>query len=129
MGPSVCRVYLLGVLLVSVTGLLGACAPSDSVGGVPSQVALSPAAPRPCVRKEGFALSLAIDRGGASSPELAAARFAGNADPPGYGTRSTQWTRESHAADAVVLRGADVWLHLIELRDGTWAVDSGGRCR
>jgi hypothetical protein len=73
-------------------------------------------------------MSLAVDRGGARSPELAAARFVRTGSPPGYGTLSTVWSRESETANGVTLRVAHVWLDVVRLHDGTWAVDSGGRC-
>lgn len=82
-----------------------------------------------CAHTErGFALSLAVNRGGASTPESAALRFVGEGSPPGYGSPSTDWIRETQSARAVLLRADDVWLHVVRLRDATWAVDSGGHC-
>lgn len=53
---------------------------------------------------------------------------------PGYRAAADKWITQSapgrsgQTVPGVTLRAGDVFLHVVELRDGTWAVDSGGHC-
>lgn len=83
----------------------------------------------------GFALSLAIDRGGQLTPRAAAVHFGEHGGVPGYRAASDAWVEVPSPTDSagqtvagVSLRAGDVFLHVIRLDDDTWAVDSGGHC-
>jgi hypothetical protein len=124
------RSALLPVLLLAAL-VSTSCAHSDSGGG--------PAAPHPaaCVRTgAGFALSIAMNGGGELTPLAAAVGFGEHGGVPGYRAAAAKWITapnptDSNGQDAggVTLRAGGVYLHAVQLQDGTWAVDSGGHCR
>jgi hypothetical protein len=76
-----------------------------------------------------------MDGGGQLTPQAAAIHFGEHGGVPGYRAAPSTWVEMpdpagSHgpALDGVTLRAADLFLHVVRLRDGTWAVDAGGRC-
>jgi hypothetical protein len=83
----------------------------------------------------GFALSLSVDGGGQPTPRAAAVHFGEHGGVPGYRAASNTWVEvpsptdsQGQTVDGVTLRADDLFLHVIQLNDDTWAVDSGGHC-
>ena len=81
----------------------------------------------------GFALSLAKDKGGQSTPLAAVVHFGEHGGVPGYQAPAAEWVSapshtdsEGQDVDGVTLRTDHVFLHVIPLTDDSWAVDSGG---
>ncbi|HEY5202421.1 MAG TPA: hypothetical protein VIJ31_16095 [Acidothermaceae bacterium] len=71
----------------------------------------------------GFALSLASDRGGQSSPIEAAVWFAQHGSV--HGVPKTGWKEVSAGNAEATVQSRGVQLHVIEGPDHTWQVDSG----
>ena len=81
----------------------------------------------------GFALSLASSAKGSSDPLAAARAFVRAAGPEGaggFGSPASRWRVVPATNDlgGVTLTDGGVFLHTVELTNGRWAVDSGGRC-
>lgn len=72
----------------------------------------------------GFALSIAVQGGGAASPFEAARQYA---QDEGH-LPTTGWTTVETTDSGVSLRSGESRLHAMQLRDGTWIIDSGRRC-
>jgi len=101
-----------------------ACSSTTSVNSPDSEL---PSAPRasssPSPTCSGFALSLASDRGGQSSPIKAAVWFAQHGS--GQGIPKTGWKELSTGKAGATVQSAGVQLHVIQGPDQTWQVDSG----
>jgi hypothetical protein len=74
----------------------------------------------------GFALSLASDRGGQSSPVKAAVWFARHGAVPGI--PDAGWKEVSTGKAEATVQSGGVQLHVLEGPDQTWQVDSGQYC-
>ena len=81
-------------------------------------VACDPTVPAGC---KGFALSLAVETGGAATPEAAAVALAGTGTIPGL-------PRGGWHADGAQVRSGPSTVHVVQGTDGTWFVDSGETC-
>jgi hypothetical protein len=81
------------------------------------------ASPSPSPTCSGFALSLASDRGGQSSPINAAVWFAQHGSVQGI--PKTGWKEVSTGKAEATVHSEGLQLHVIEGPDQTWQVDSG----
>jgi hypothetical protein len=139
------RLCMLGCLAVGVVASAcsatstgrsagpGSGAASSAPGGVgvtsmpvtaaPGTRVQSSAASPPTPTCSGFALSLASDRGGQSSPVNAAAWFAEHGAVPGIPDVGWREVRTGKAEGTVESGG--VQLHVLQGPDQTWQVDSG----
>jgi hypothetical protein len=111
-------VALVGPLLV---GALCGCGATE----VQQQTAAGRAAA--CSGKQdGFAASLAVSRGGQTSPIEAAQSFG---LPMGWAVSVSKdgWRLLDSVSGEARLQSGDVVLHAIQVDDGTWFIDSGKR--
>ena len=78
----------------------------------------------------GFALSLVSNARGSVSPVAAAQDFVRNGATGGFGSAASRWrvAPSSHEPGAATVTDGAVFLHTVQLVNGRWAVDSGGRC-
>ena len=76
---------------------------------------------------EGFALSLASDHGGQTTPTEAAAYFAVHGGISGLPL--TGWQRLDGTPTGTSVRSGRTTLHALQGSDGTWQIDSGEACR
>jgi hypothetical protein len=115
--------------------LSASCAASagGSVSAPTSGPAVDPAGCTP--GGAGFELSLALDSGGQPTPVAAAVYFGAHGGTPGYRAAADEWLTVPNPTDSdgndgggVTLRSGHVFLHVMQLADDTWAVDSGGHC-
>lgn len=108
---------------------------SAGCGGVPAEgtaadvvTSPEPTAPPACRggRSEGSARSIAADHGGAPTPVDAAVSFVRE------GSQWTQpldgWVLTSSPGGSATVSAHDAQLHVVQLPDATWVVDSGTRC-
>ena len=75
---------------------------------------------------EGFALSLAVDHGGRPSAVAAAESFARTGDGAGY--PRSGWRQTGQDEIGVTVSAGTATLHVVQVSDRTWFVDSGQRC-
>jgi hypothetical protein len=66
---------------------------------------------------------------GVSSPVKAAKRFVALGGTPGYGSPTSVWRVTDQGARAASLTDGVVHLEAIQLRDKTWVIIGGSRCR
>ncbi len=126
MGPT--RNNVIGAL-VCATAALGAC------GAAPVGDAPTTAPPTPCIdASPTFYVTLASDATGQVTPERAARDFAAH-DESLVGTPADDWSeipdpmgQTVEAPHEVVLRSGTVYVRVITLPNGAWAVISGGHC-
>ena len=76
----------------------------------------------------GFAASRAVEGNGSAGPIAAARDFELHGDIPGFGTPASIWTVSAQRYGAATLVSGRVSLHALQMRDGTWWIDSGKRC-
>lgn len=76
----------------------------------------------------GFAVSRAVEGHGSASPIAAARDFELHDHIPGFGTLTSVWTVTAHAHGEATIVSGRVSLHALQMRDGTWWIDSGKRC-
>jgi hypothetical protein len=124
---------------LSVLALAG-CASSPVVGGGPAHRAGTSATTNTIAANSstptwgcdgngaGFAVSRAIGGHGAPTPIAAAHDFALHGGVPGYGTPISVWTVTAHGQGEATLVSGKISLHALQMRDGTWWIDSGKRC-
>jgi len=99
-----------------------ACSSTAAVNSPDSGLPSAPSA-SPSPTCSGFALSLASDRGGQSSPINAAAWFAQHGSVQGI--PKTGWKEVSTGNAEATVQSGGVQLHVLEGPDQTWQVDSG----
>jgi hypothetical protein len=75
----------------------------------------------------GFALSLALDRGGQATPLAAAQYFAARQQRTWHSPKSG-WYVSGQSGNGVSVRSGKTTLHTVQGSDQTWQVDSGKRC-
>ena len=126
-GASPGTVYRTITLIDDQSMKLGGNFDCSSTTAVNSPDSELPSAPRasssPSPTCSGFALSLASDRGGQSSPIKAAVWFAQHGS--GQGIPKTGWKEVSTGKAEATVQSAGVQLHVIQGPDQTWQVDSG----
>lgn len=123
----------LGLVLLTSTSC---AAQTDSPADSATPRISSPGTDRTCERAgSGFALSLAIDKGGQSTPLAAVVHFGDHGGVPGYKAPNDEWVSAPNPSgdgekdvDAVTLHTDHVFLHVTQLTDDSWTVDSGGHC-
>jgi hypothetical protein len=115
-------------VLVVIAGLttLSACGPWNTENPAPRQATTTWQAS--CRPGEGFALSLVSDRGGAPDPVAAAVAFS-RRNQAVFPTPTSGWRRAGADTQGAYVRSGDTQLHAAQGLDGTWQIDSGGRCR
>jgi hypothetical protein len=100
------------------------CSSTPAVNSPDSELPSAPSdSSSPSPTCSGFALSLASDRGGQSSPINAAVWFAQHGAVPGI--PKTGWKEVSAGKAEATVQSGGVHLHVIEGPDQTWQVDSG----
>lgn len=105
---------------VAAVLVVGGCGPSSA-----EDVAATTRSVPTC---QGFALSLASDRGGQPTPIEAVRHFLRNGAPPA-GLPTSGWTAQpGEPTGSTTLRSGDATLHVMQGPDGTWQVDSGQSC-
>jgi hypothetical protein len=101
-----------------------ACSSTTAVNSPDSALPSAPSASSsPSPACSGFALSLASDRGGQSSPIKAAVWFAQHGSVQGI--PKTGWKEVSTGKAESTVQSGGVQLHVLEGPDQTWQVDSG----
>jgi hypothetical protein len=112
--------FLIALLGLLLAGALWGCGSTE----VQSEPAATVACPE---RQGGFALDLAVTRGGEDSP-LAAAQLFGGAAGVGFDVPKDGWSVVGPVSNEAQVRSGDVVLHSIRGDDGTWFIDSGKSC-
>jgi hypothetical protein len=101
-----------------------ACSSTTAVNSPDSELPSAPSASSsPSPACSGFALSLASDRGGQSSPIKAAAWFAQHGSVQGI--PKSGWKEVSTGKAEASVQSGGVHLHVVQGPDQTWQVDSG----
>ena len=120
-------VYRTITLIDDQTMKLGgnfACASTTAANAPDSELPSTPrASSSPSPTCSGFALSLASDRGGQSSPTNAAVWFAQHSSV--HGIPKAGWKEVSTGKAEATVQSGGVQLHVIEGSDQSWQVDSG----
>ncbi len=112
--------FLIGCICVLLVGALWGCGSADlqpESGGSATCAG----------QHDGFALSLAVTRGGDDSPVAGAQSFGGTAGV-GFDVPKDGWRVVGPVRNEAQIRSGDVVLHSIWGNDGTWFIDSGARC-
>jgi hypothetical protein len=100
------------------------CGSTQTISSPDSALPATPSASSsPSPACSGFALSLASDRGGQSSPINAAVWFAQHGSV--QGVPRTGWKEVSTGNAEATVQSGGVQLHVLERPDHTWQVDSG----
>jgi hypothetical protein len=99
----------------------GSTTTTNSLASAPPSAPSASSSPSPTC--SGFALSLASDRGGQSSPTEAAVWFAQHGSVQGI--PKTGWKQVSTGNAEATVQSGGVQLHVLEGPDHTWQVDSG----
>lgn len=100
------------------------CGSTQTISSLDSALLATPgASSSPSPACSGFALSLASDRGGQSSPIDAAVWFAQHGSV--QGVPNTGWKEVSTGKAEATVQSGGVQLHVLEGPDQTWQVDSG----
>ena len=134
--------WMVVVFVMAFTSALAACtksasrARSDTGAPVPAasgrSAPVSPAAPtgRRC-RSETFDIALPSEDvlTGVSSPVEAAKRFVALNPGWDFGTSTPVWRVTDQGPQGAEVTNGVLWFEALRLRDGTWVIDTGSRCR
>ncbi len=111
-------------------GAAGWSAPVPAASG--RSAPLSPAAPsgRGC-RSETFEIALPSEDvlTGVSSPVEAAKRFVALNPGWDFGTPTPVWRVKNQGLQGAEVTNGVLWFEALRLRDKTWVIDKGSRCR
>jgi hypothetical protein len=122
------RPWRLAVFATAAIALSSACASTARVAA-PPLTSSSPTSVSAGNRCRNFTLSLAINHGGQPSALLAARWFAhGHNGLAGWSIPTSGWTPSETADGQANVTSGSTTLEVVQLSDGTWAVESGQQC-
>jgi hypothetical protein len=122
------RPWWLAVFATAAIALSSACASTARVAA-PPLTSSSPTSVSAGNRCRNFTLSLAINHGGQPSALLAASWFAhGHNGLAGWSIPTSGWTLSETADGQANVTSGSTTLEVVQLSDGTWAVESGQQC-